>query len=97
PGFDARFSALRRRYSYRVADPAALADPLRRRDTLWHPRPLELAAVSEAATGLLGEHDFAAFCRRREGATTVRRLLRLDWARDRDGVAVGTVEADAFC
>jgi len=96
-GFDARFSALWRRYSYRVCDAVATADPLRRNDTLWHLRPLDLAAMTEAATLLLGEHDFAAFCRRREGATTVRALRRLDWQRDADGIAVATVIADAFC
>lgn len=96
-GFDARFSALWRRYSYRVCDAAVRADPLRRNDTLWHLRPLDLAAMTEAATLLLGEHDFAAFCRRREGATTVRALRRLDWQRDADGIAVATVIADAFC
>ena len=68
-----------------------------RHDTLWNPRPLDLAAMNEAASRLLGEHDFAAFCRRREGATTVRALRRLDWQRDADGVAVGCVIADAFC
>ena len=109
PGFDARFSALWRRYRYRVCDSPAAADPLRRRDTLWHPRPLCLDRMNEAGAQLLGQHDFAAFCRRREGATTVRRLLRLDWARegtgdgpndepnDEHGVAVATVVADAFC
>lgn len=96
-GFDARFSALWRRYSYRVCDNPAKADPLRRRDTLIQPRPLDLAAMNDAAERLLGEHDFAAFCRRREGATTVRALCRLDWERDGDGVAVATIVADAFC
>jgi tRNA pseudouridine38-40 synthase len=96
-GFDARFSALWRRYSYRICDNPASADPLRRRDTLVHPRPLVLAAMNEAAGRLLGEHDFAAFCRRREGATTVRALRRLDWERDGDGVAVAAIVADAFC
>jgi tRNA pseudouridine38-40 synthase len=97
PGFDARFSALWRRYRYRVCDDPAAADPLRRRDTLWHPRSLRLQRMNAAAGPLLGEHDFAAFCRRREGATTVRRLLRLDWSRDSGGVVVATVVADAFC
>ena len=96
-GFDARFSALWRRYSYRICDEPAAADPLRRHDTLWHPRRLDLTAVNAAAAELLGEHDFAAFCRRREGATTVRALRRLDWQRDAEGVAVGCVVADAFC
>jgi tRNA pseudouridine38-40 synthase len=96
-GFDARFSALWRRYSYRVCDDPAAADPLRRHETLWHPRGLDLAAMNAAAGTLTGEHDFAAFCRRREGATTVRALRRLDWRRDDDGVAVACVVADAFC
>jgi tRNA pseudouridine38-40 synthase len=96
-GFDARFSPLWRRYAYRICDNPAGADPLRRRDTLWNPRPLDLAAMNEAAALLLGEHDFAAFCRKREGATTVRALRRLDWERDPAGVAVGCVVADAFC
>ena len=96
-GFDARFSALWRRYSYRVCDDSAAADPLRRHETLWHPRGLDLAAMNAAAGTLTGEHDFAAFCRRRQGATTVRALRRLDWRRDDDGVAVACVVADAFC
>jgi tRNA pseudouridine38-40 synthase len=96
-GFDARFSALWRRYAYRICDDPARADPLRRHDTLWNPRHLDLDAMNEAAALLLGEHDFAAFCRKREGATTVRALRRLEWARDVDDVAVGCVVADAFC
>ena len=50
-----------------------------------------------ASVALLGEHDFAAFCRAREGATAVRRLLRLDWTRDENGVLTAWVDADAFC
>jgi tRNA pseudouridine38-40 synthase len=96
-GFDARFSALWRRYAYRIADNPAGADPLRRHDTLWHSRPLDLGAMNAAAELLLGEHDFAAFCRRREGATTIRALRRLSWERDACGVLVGSVVADAFC
>jgi len=96
-GFDARFSALWRRYSYRVCDEEARADPLRRHETLWSFRRLDLAAMNEAASALTGEHDFAAFCRPRPGATTIRTLRVLDWHRDGDGVAVATVVADAFC
>ncbi|MBX6387587.1 MAG: tRNA pseudouridine(38-40) synthase TruA [Frankia sp.] len=97
PGFDARFSALSRRYAYRISDAPYGADPLRRHDTLAWPRPLDADAMRRAALPLLGEHDFAAFCRRREGATTIRTLLRLDVARQPDGVIVADVEADAFC
>jgi tRNA pseudouridine38-40 synthase len=96
-GFDARFSALWRRYSYRVGDDPAAADPLRRHDTLWYPRPVDVARMNDAALACLGEHDFAAFCRRREGASTVRELLRLEFARAAPDLAVATVAADAFC
>lgn len=97
PGFDARFSALWRRYSYRVCDDPLGVDPLRRHDTARHGRPLDVAAMNAAAAALVGEHDFAAFCRRREGATSVRRLIRLEWARESETVAVATVLANAFC
>jgi tRNA pseudouridine38-40 synthase len=80
-GFDARFSALSRRYSYRVCDDVTGPEPLRRHDTLWTRREIEIGPMNEAAALLLGEHDFAAFCRRREGATTVRELLSLSWSR----------------
>ena len=96
-GFDARFSALWRRYAYRVCDDEAAADPLRRHETLWYFRGLDLAAMNEAARRCLGEHDFAAFCRRREGATTIRALRTLAWHRDDHGTAIATVVADAFC
>lgn len=97
PEFHARFSALARRYAYRVSDAPAGADPLRRRDTLAWRRPLDLTTLNAAAAGLVGEHDFAAYCRRDPDRTTVRTLTRLDWRRDPDGVLVATVEADAFC
>ena len=96
-GFDARFSALSRTYRYRVADGPEHADPLRRYDVLTWTRPLDVAALSGACPLLLGEHDFAAYCKRREGATTVRALLELAWERQPDGLLVLTVRADAFC
>lgn len=96
-GFDARFSALSRSYSYRICDEPTSWDPLRRYDTLRHPRPLDVSVMNAAAQPLLGEHDFAALCRPRAGASTVRRMLDLTWARDGHGTAVMTVRADAFC
>ncbi|MEW9528968.1 tRNA pseudouridine(38-40) synthase TruA [Microbispora sp. NPDC049125] len=96
-GFDARFSALSRRYGYRVSDAPGGVDPLRRREVLWYARPLDVDLLNEASARLLGEHDFAAFCRRREGATTIRELKRLDWVRGDDGIILATVVADAFC
>jgi tRNA pseudouridine38-40 synthase len=95
-GFDARFSALWRRYAYRVSDHPFGADPLRRHDVLAHRRPLDVAAMDAAAQALVGEHDFAAFCRPREGASTLRRLRVLTWSREAD-LVVGDVVADAFC
>jgi tRNA pseudouridine38-40 synthase len=97
PEFDARFSALRRHYEYRVSDAVFGAHPLRRLDTLSWPRRLDVDALNAASALLMGEHDFCAFCRRREGATTIRELQRLDWERDGDGVLVARVSADAFC
>jgi len=97
PEFDARFSAVRRHYAYRVATAAHGAEPLRRRDTLAWPHPADVDAMNASASGLLGEHDFAAFCRGREGATTIRELQRLHWTREADGALVAAVSADAFC
>jgi len=101
-GFDARFSAVHRRYSYRVSERRWGVDPLRRHDVLDHRRPLDVVAMDAAASSLVGLHDFAAFCRRREGATTVRTLLQYSWSRPApgsadDGLVVATVVADAFC
>ncbi|MGV9312238.1 tRNA pseudouridine(38-40) synthase TruA [Streptomyces sp. NPDC003691] len=97
PGFDARFSAVWRRYAYRVSDHPGGVDPLLRGHVLWHDWPLDVAAMNEASRGLLGEHDFAAYCKRREGATTIRTLQRLEWERDAAGIITATVRADAFC
>jgi len=96
-GFDARFSAQWRRYAYRVADRPDAVDPLARRHVLTWPRALDEGAMNDAARPLVGLQDFAAFCRRREGATTVRTLLELGWVREPSGVLVARVVADAFC
>jgi len=100
-GFDARFSALRRRYVYRVCDDAALRDPLRRGHVLWHRRALDADAMAAAARPLVGRHDFAAFCKPRPEATTIRTLERFEWSRvtsgPDEGLVVAQVQADAFC
>ena len=93
-GFDARFSPLWRRYAYRLCD--GVPDPLTRGHVLAWPRRLDVDAMGQASAGLIGLHDFAAFCKQREGATTVRTLLELGWAREGD-LITGTVRADAFC
>jgi tRNA pseudouridine38-40 synthase len=96
PQFDARFSALWRRYRYAITDHEAGADPLRRAQVLAWPRRLDDAAMRAAAAPLLGLHDFAAFCRAREGATSIRTLQCLDVERTGAEITV-TVQADAFC
>ncbi len=94
-GFDARFSALERRYAYRLRDHGA-GDPLLRNHVVDWPHELDTEAMNAAALPLLGEHDFAAFCKKREGATTIRTLRELHTERH-DGVLETTVRADAFC
>ncbi|MEU5292793.1 tRNA pseudouridine(38-40) synthase TruA [Streptomyces umbrinus] len=96
-GFNARFSAVWRRYAYRVTDNPGGVDPLLRSHVLWHDWPLDVDAMNEAAERLLGEHDFAAYCKKREGATTIRTLQQLSLERGSDGIITATVRADAFC
>ncbi len=96
-GFDARFSALARRYVYRLCDDPAGWDPLTRGHVLRVGRPLDVDRMNAAAAGLHGEHDVAAFCKKREGASTVRALLEYSWQRTGVGQLEGTVIADAFC
>jgi tRNA pseudouridine38-40 synthase len=94
--FDARFAALARHYVYRLTDADSGPPPLRRADTTGWPRRLQVADMRVAAALLLGIQDFAAFCRRREGATTIRTLLDLDVTRDGDVIEI-RASADAFC
>lgn len=96
PDFDARFSALARHYAYRLTDDPAGPPPLRRADTVGWPRALDAGTMARAARLLLGENDFAAFCRRREGATTIRTLLALDVERSGSLITIAA-SADAFC
>ncbi|WP_077241341.1 tRNA pseudouridine(38-40) synthase TruA [Amycolatopsis azurea] len=97
PGFDARFSAVRRHYRYRVSDAPWGVDPLRRHDTLAWGRPLSIDAMNEASESLLGLQDFAAFCKQREGGTTIRELQKLVWKRTGPHAVEVDVSADAFC
>ena len=85
-GFDARFSALRRHYVYRLSTAPYGVEPQEARFVTPWPRPLDVEAMAAASRDLLGLHDFAAFCRHRDGATTIRDLQRLDWSRDGDAV-----------
>ena len=94
--FDARFSAIWRRYSYTICDSVVGAAPLERHSVLPWPRPLSLEALNEAAQAVIGEHDFAAFCKPRDFASSVRMVQDLTWTRV-DGRAVMAIRADAFC
>ncbi len=96
-GFHARFSALRRHYKYQIVDSNKAINPLDRYDRASWYRPLDLARLNAASALLLGEHDFAAFCKFREGATTIRTLETFQWERQEDGLLVAQVVADAFC
>ncbi|MFT4307016.1 MAG: tRNA pseudouridine(38-40) synthase TruA [Microbacterium sp.] len=96
-GFDARFSAVWRRYEYRVIDEVSGYDPLERARTTSVRGVLDEEAMDAAARSLIGLHDFAAYCRPREEATTIRTLLAFGWRRQADGVLVSEVTADAFC
>lgn len=97
PGFDARFSPLARRYEYRIADAHSTKDPRMAGFTLWSDDVLDITAMNQLGEALLGLHDFASFCRAREGATTIRELQEFSWSKDHDGVLVARVRGDAFC
>ncbi|WP_405472535.1 tRNA pseudouridine synthase A [Paenarthrobacter ilicis] len=96
-GFDARFSALWRKYSYRIADGPAAWDPVLRGITLWHKSEVDVPLMNHAVRALLGLQDFRSYCKPREGATTVRELQVFSFDRQPGGVIVATVQADAFC
>lgn len=96
-GFDARFSAIWRRYEYRIADAGAERNPVVRGHVVSVPGDLDLEAMDAASVTLVGLHDWAAYCKPREGATTVRYLQDFRWEREANGVLIARVKADAFC
>lgn len=96
-GFDARFSALWRSYSYAISDSPLTRDPLNRRSTHWHGAPLDVELMDAEARSVLGLHDFLTFCKPREGATTIRELQQFSIHRDERGLIVARLRADAFC
>ena len=96
-GFHARFSALRRYYSYKILDNNDVIAPLSRHDVASWYRPLDAARMNEASKLLLGHHDFAAFCKFKVGGTTIRTLEKYEWHRSDEGLLVADVVADAFC
>ena len=96
PFFHARFSALRRKYIYKIADGRRQLEPLKRFDIATWYRDLDEKAMNDASQLLLGEHDFAAFCKTGGIGTTIRRLEKFDWKRE-DDLLIANVVADAFC
>ena len=96
-GFDARFGAINRRYRYRLADNLAFKNPLETRFTLDVAGQLDIDAMNEAGGHLLGLHDFASFCKPREGSTTIRELQEITVSRGQGQVVEIEIQADAFC
>ena len=96
-GFHARFSALRRHYVYKLIDNNDVIPPLSRHDVASWYRPLDVDRMNEASKLVLGHHDFAAFCKFRQGSTTIRTLEKYEWKRSDDGLLIADVVADAFC
>jgi tRNA pseudouridine38-40 synthase len=96
-GFHARFSALRRIYTYKILDANEVIPPLSRYDVAPWYRPLDVDLMNKASALVLGHHDFAAFCKFKEGGTTLRTLEKYQWHRDETGLLVAEVVADAFC
>ena len=96
-GFHARFSALRRIYTYKILDANEVIPPLSRYDVAPWYRPLDVELMNKASALVLGHHDFAAFCKYKEGGTTIRTLEKYQWHRDETGLLVAEVVADAFC
>lgn len=95
--FDARFSAVWRRYQYQIADATTTPNPLCRHSVVTIPGQLDLASVQAFSSNLLGLGDFATYCKPRPEATTIRDLQVFDWQRDDAGVITAELRADAFC
>lgn len=97
PAFHARFSALRRYYEYRILDENKVIPPLLRFNTTSWYRRLDIELMNQASSLLLGTNNYAAFCKYREGATTIRTLEKYQWQRDSQGFLIADLVADAFC
>lgn len=95
-GFHARFSALRRYYHYKIIDNNRPILPMRRFDVAPWYRPLDVDVMNQACALLVGENDFAAFCKFRQGGTTIRTLEKFSWIRNEEGL-LAEIVADAFC
>ena len=96
PNFHARFTPVSRTYQYKIVDGGQITKPLDRYDSAEWFRKLDITLMNEAASQLLGEHDFFAFCKFRQGASTVKNLMEFNWSRNNDGVVIGQITADSF-
>ncbi|WP_082470157.1 MULTISPECIES: tRNA pseudouridine synthase A [Micrococcales] len=97
PGFDARFSALSRSYTYRIADGLARQSPLNRATSYWTKTALDVSVLNAAGDRLVGLHDFLSFCKPRAGATTIRNVQSVEFRRAATGLIEARISADAFC
>lgn len=93
-GFDARFSAIARTYSYSFSDGAP--QPLYRNFVVPAWRKLDVESMNKASEQLIGLNDFTAFCKRTQFGTSIRTLNQFDWRHTDFGV-MATLQADAFC
>jgi tRNA pseudouridine38-40 synthase len=94
--FHARFTPISRTYQYKIIDAGKVTAPLDRYDSAEWFRELDIDLMNTGSKLLLGEHDFFAFCKFREGGSTVKNLMKFDWHRDENGVVIGEVKADSF-
>lgn len=95
-GFDARFSATGRAYTYLVLN-RVVPDPFLARTSLHYPTPLDIERMNEGVAHLVGLHDFAAFCRKAPGRSTERRVDEAVWTDRGNGLLAFDVAASSFC
>lgn len=96
PNFHARFGPLSRSYEYKIIDGGKVTAPLDRHDSAEWFRELDLDLMNQACNLLVGEHDFFAFCKHRPGTSTIKKLLKFNWHRDKNGVVIGEISANSF-
>jgi tRNA pseudouridine38-40 synthase len=94
--FHARFTAISRTYQYKIIDAGKVTAPLDRHDSTEWFRPLDIELMNSGSKLLLGVHDFFAFCKFREGGSTVKNLLTFNWYRDEKDVVICEISADSF-
>jgi tRNA pseudouridine38-40 synthase len=94
--FHARFTAISRTYQYKIIDAGKVTAPLDRHDSTEWFRPLDIELMNSGSKLILGVHDFFAFCKFREGGSTIKNLLKFNWYRDEKDVVICEISADSF-